>query len=108
MRAGSSSKPRRSSLESSTPPLDPFRGYANAIRDELPDAVAVLDAFHVVQLGIAGVDAVRRRVQQDTSGTVATRMIRSTRSVACCGTASSTPPSGSARIDFMTASGEIS
>ena len=23
--------------------LDPFRGYANAIRDELPDAVAVLD-----------------------------------------------------------------
>ena len=26
--------------------LDPFRGYANAIRDELPDAVAVLDAFH--------------------------------------------------------------
>ena len=25
--------------------LDPFRGYANAIRDELPDAVAVLDAF---------------------------------------------------------------
>ena len=31
--------------------LDPFRGYANAIRDELPDAVAVLDAFHVVKLG---------------------------------------------------------
>ncbi len=26
--------------------LDPFRGYANAIRDELPDAVAVLDAFY--------------------------------------------------------------
>jgi len=31
--------------------LDPFRGYANAIRDELPDAVAVLDAFQVVKLG---------------------------------------------------------
>jgi len=30
--------------------LDPFRGYANAIRDELPDAVAVLDAFHVVKV----------------------------------------------------------
>lgn len=28
--------------------MDPFRGYANAIRDELPDAVAVLDVFHVV------------------------------------------------------------
>jgi transposase len=29
--------------------LDPFRGYANAIRDELDDAVAVLDAFHARQ-----------------------------------------------------------
>lgn len=46
--------------------LDPFRGYANAIRDELPDAVAVLDAFHVVRLGTAVVDEVRRRVQQAT------------------------------------------
>ena len=48
--------------------LDPFRGYANAIRDELPDAVAVLDAFHVVRLAIQAVDEVRRRVQQDTLG----------------------------------------
>jgi transposase len=48
--------------------LDPFRGYANALRDELPDAVAVLDAFHVVRLGTAVVDEVRRRVQQATLG----------------------------------------
>jgi transposase len=48
--------------------LDPFRGYANAIRDELHDTVAVLDAFHVVQLGTKVVDEVRRRVQQDTLG----------------------------------------
>ena len=48
--------------------LDPFRGYANAIRDELPDAVAVLDAFHVVKLGTGVLDEVRRRVQQDTLG----------------------------------------
>ena len=48
--------------------LDPFRGYANAIRDELPDAVAVLDAFHVVKLGTQVLDEVRRRVQQDTLG----------------------------------------
>jgi transposase len=47
-------------------PLDPFRGYANAIRDELPDAIAVLDAFHVVRLGTQVVDEVRRRVQQQT------------------------------------------
>ncbi len=46
--------------------LDPFRGYANALRDELPDAVAVLDAFHVLKLGTQVVDEVRRRVQQDT------------------------------------------
>lgn len=48
--------------------LDPFRGYANAIQHELPDAVAVLDAFHVVRLGTQVVDEVRRRVQQDTLG----------------------------------------
>ncbi len=46
--------------------LDPFRGYANPIRDELPDAVAVLDAFHVVKLGSQALDEVRRRVQQRT------------------------------------------
>ena len=48
--------------------LDPFRGYANAIRDELPDAAAILDAFHVVRLGTQVVGEVRRRVQQDTVG----------------------------------------
>lgn len=48
--------------------LDPFRGYANAIRDELPNAVAVLDAFHVVRLGVKALDEVRQRVQQDTLG----------------------------------------
>lgn len=45
--------------------LDPFRGYANAIRDQLPDAVPVLDVFHVVRLGTAVVDEVRRRLQQE-------------------------------------------
>ena len=29
-----------------TAALDPFRGYANAIRDELPVAITVLDAFY--------------------------------------------------------------
>ena len=51
-----------------TAALDPFRGYANAIRYALPDAVAVLDAFHVVRLGTQVVDEIRRRVQQDTLG----------------------------------------
>lgn len=48
--------------------LDPFRGYKNAIDDELEDAVAVLDAFHVVKLAGAAVDEVRRRVQQQIHG----------------------------------------
>ncbi|MGL5849285.1 MAG: ISL3 family transposase [Phycicoccus sp.] len=48
--------------------LDPFHGYKNAIDDQLADAVAALDAFHVVKLGTAMVDDTRRRVQQDTTG----------------------------------------
>jgi transposase len=48
--------------------LDPFAGYKTAIDDQLEDATAVLDAFHVVKLGTAAVDEVRRRVQQDTLG----------------------------------------
>jgi transposase len=48
--------------------LDPFHGYQNAIDDQLADAVAVLDAFHVVKLGTAAVDECRRRVQQDLLG----------------------------------------
>ena len=48
--------------------LDPFRGYATALSTTLPQAVRVLDAFHVVKLGNDVVDQVRRRVQQDTHG----------------------------------------
>lgn len=48
--------------------LDPFGGYKSAIDDQLADATAVLDAFHIVKLGTAVVDEVRRRVQQDTTG----------------------------------------
>jgi transposase len=51
-----------------TASLDPFRGYATALRTHLPDAVRVLDPFHVVRLAIACVDDVRRRVQQHTFG----------------------------------------
>ena len=48
--------------------LDPFHGYKNAIDDQLDDAVAVLDAFHVVKLATQAVDEVRRRVQQEIHG----------------------------------------
>jgi hypothetical protein len=36
-----------------TAALDPFRGYANAIRDGLPDTVAVLDAPRLGPAGLA-------------------------------------------------------
>jgi len=48
--------------------LDPFHGYKNAIDDQPEDAVAVLDAFHIVKLGTAALDEVRRRVQQPIHG----------------------------------------
>jgi len=51
-----------------TASLDPFRGYATALTAQLPDAVRVLDPFHVVRLGLAAVDDIRRRVQQHTTG----------------------------------------
>ena len=48
--------------------LDPFRGYGAALSAAVPNAMRVLDAFHVVRLGFAAVDDVRRRVQQQTCG----------------------------------------
>jgi transposase len=58
--------------------LDPFRGCRNAIPDELPETVVVLDAFHVVRLARNTLDVVRlarntldevrRRVQQASLG----------------------------------------
>lgn len=48
--------------------LDAFRGYKNAIDDQLSHTITILDAFHVVKLGIEAVDDTRRRVQQATTG----------------------------------------
>jgi transposase len=48
--------------------LDPFRGYGNAIDDQLADSIAVLDAFHVVRLGLKAMEETRRRVQQEQLG----------------------------------------
>lgn len=51
-----------------TASLDPFRGYATALSRQLPQAVRVLDPFHVTKLALSALDQVRRRVQQDTCG----------------------------------------
>jgi transposase len=61
-----------------TAALDPFRGYADAICDELPGAITVLAAFHVVQVGSTMVDEVRRASCKTPWGTGAARAIRST------------------------------
>jgi transposase len=70
--------------------LDPFRGCANVIRDELPDAVAVLDAFPVVRLRTQVLDECAAASSRTPPATADTRTIRSTRSEDCCGAAPNT------------------
>jgi transposase len=48
--------------------MDGFGGYKNAATTALPDAVTVMDPFHVVALAGAKLDLCRQRVQQDTLG----------------------------------------
>ncbi|UER53246.1 ISL3 family transposase [Kineosporiaceae bacterium SCSIO 59966] len=48
--------------------MDGFTGFKTATAEELPDAVAVMDPFHVVRLAGDALEDCRRRVQQDTRG----------------------------------------
>ena len=48
--------------------MDGFTGFKTATTEELPDAVAVMDPFHVVRLAGDALDECRRRVQQATRG----------------------------------------
>jgi len=48
--------------------MDGFTGFKTATTEELPDAVTVMDPFHVVRLAGDAMDLCRRRVQQDTRG----------------------------------------
>jgi len=48
--------------------MDGFTGFKTATTEELPDAVAVMDPFHVVRLAGDAMDLCRRRVQQDLHG----------------------------------------
>ena len=48
--------------------MDGFTGFKTAATEELPDAVTVMDPFHVVRLAGDALDECRRRVQQDTRG----------------------------------------
>lgn len=46
--------------------IDPHQPYAAAVRRWLPQAVIVVDHFHIVRLANQALDDVRRRVQHDT------------------------------------------
>lgn len=48
--------------------MDGFTGFKTAAAETIPDAVAVMDPFHVTQLAGEAVDRCRQRVQQATTG----------------------------------------
>jgi len=48
--------------------MDGFTGFKTAASEQLPDAVTVMDPFHVVALAGDALDRCRQRVQQDTCG----------------------------------------
>ena len=48
--------------------MDGFTWFKTAAAEELPQAVAVMDPFHVIRLAGDALDACRRRVQQDLHG----------------------------------------
>jgi transposase len=48
--------------------MDGFTGFKTATTEELPDATAVMDPFHVIHLAGDALDRCRQRVQQDTTG----------------------------------------
>ena len=48
--------------------MDGFTGLETATTEELPEAVAVMDPFHVVRLAGDALDQCRRRIQQQTCG----------------------------------------
>ncbi|WP_066517366.1 ISL3 family transposase [Curtobacterium ammoniigenes] len=48
--------------------MDGFTGFKTAAAEELPDAVPVMDPFHVVKLAGDALDRCRRRVQQTLHG----------------------------------------
>jgi transposase len=48
--------------------MDGFTGFKTATTEELPDATAVMDPFHVVRLAGDALDKCRRRIQLTISG----------------------------------------
>ena len=59
-------KDRRDGIEAVA--MDGFTGFKTATTEELPDAVTVMDPFHVVRLAGDALDRCRRRIQQIIHG----------------------------------------
>ena len=61
--------------------MDGFTGFKTATAEEMPDAVAVMDPFHVVRLAsdaLDGVGAASNRTSTDTVATKETPLLRAT------------------------------
>lgn len=64
--------------------MDGFTGFKTATGDELPDAVAVIDAFHVLRLGGEALDSADDGSRRPSWATGAARATRSTAPVGPC------------------------
>lgn len=64
--------------------MDGFAGFKTAAAEEVPDAVAVMDPFHVVRLAGDGLDRCRSESSSRASGIGAASGIRSRRPAAPC------------------------
>lgn len=74
--------------------MDGFTGFKTATSEELPEAVAVMDPFHVVRLGGDALNRCRQRIQQQIHGHGAARTTRSTGPGGPCTPAPTCSPTG--------------
>ncbi len=77
--------------------MDGFTGFKTATAEELPDAVTVMDPFHVVRLAGDALDECRRRVQRDAFGGGAGKTTHFTRPAAPSTPAQACSPRSSRR-----------
>jgi transposase len=83
--------------EVTTAALDPYRGYASALRTALPDAVRVLDAFQWCGSGSPLSMMSGAASSRNNSGIVAAPTTPSTASAGYCGGATTTTPTAPGR-----------
>ena len=76
--------------------MDGFTGFKTATTEELPDATAVMDPFHVVHLAGDALDRCRRRSSRTCTGIAAAKTTRSTAPAAPCTPVPTCSPTGNA------------